>query len=82
MINSTKSVLKFDFDAFVGGHVDMGTKADVVRYLSYLELLYDQVITGILAKKSLDDIKQDIDLSQFSDLKQIYPLHSYKTDKI
>jgi hypothetical protein len=70
MINSTRAVLEYDFDTFVGGHADVGTRADVERYLAYLESLYAQVTDGILAGKSLDQIKQDVDLSAWSDLPQ------------
>ncbi|ATC87635.1 MBL fold metallo-hydrolase [Pseudoalteromonas arctica] len=70
MINSTQAVLKYDFDTFVGGHADIGSKADVARYLSYLELLYSQVTAGVLAGNTLDEIKQNVKLDQFSDFKQ------------
>ena len=58
MINSTKAVLNYDFDTFVGGHADIGNKADVKHYLSYIEQLYSQVTAGALAGKTLDEIKQ------------------------
>jgi glyoxylase-like metal-dependent hydrolase (beta-lactamase superfamily II) len=70
MINSTKTVLNYDFNTFVGGHADMGDKDDVKRYLRYLEQLYSKVIEGILAGQTLDEIKQNIKLSEFKDLRQ------------
>ncbi|AZQ84882.1 MBL fold metallo-hydrolase [Colwellia sp. Arc7-635] len=70
MINSTKSVLNYDFDTFVGGHADIGNKADVKRYLSYIEQLYSQVTAGALAGKTLDEIKQNIKLDEFKDFRQ------------
>ncbi|PLT24542.1 MBL fold metallo-hydrolase [Pseudoalteromonas sp. MelDa3] len=70
MINSTQAVLKYDFNTFVGGHADIGSKADVARYLSYIELLYSQVTAGILAGNTLDEIKQNVKLDQFSEFKQ------------
>ncbi|MBQ4832025.1 MBL fold metallo-hydrolase [Pseudoalteromonas sp. MMG010] len=70
MINSTHAVLKYDFNTFVGGHADIGNKADVARYLSYIEQLYSQVTAGALAGQSLDEIKQHVQLEEFSDLKQ------------
>ena len=70
MINSTQAVLKYDFDTFVGGHADIGNKADVTRYLSYIEQLYSQVTAGALAGQSLDEIKKNVKLDQFSDFKQ------------
>lgn len=68
MINSTREVLQLDFDTIVGGHADIGSKADVRRYLSYLEDLYAIVLRGINQGKSLKDIQRDADLSAYSDL--------------
>jgi hypothetical protein len=70
MINSTQQVLELDFDTFVGGHADIGNKSDVVRYLNYLQDLYNAVITGIHKGQSVDEIKQTIKLTNYSDLKQ------------
>ena len=70
MINSTQAVLNYDFNTFVGGHADMGNKADVARYLRYIEQLYSQVTAGALAGQSLEQIKQNVKLDEFSDLKQ------------
>ena len=53
LINSTKEVLILDFEIFVGGHADMGTKTDVNNYLLYIEALYDAVIDGIRSGKTL-----------------------------
>ncbi|WP_404396560.1 MBL fold metallo-hydrolase [Idiomarina loihiensis] len=70
MIRSTKAVLEEKpFDVFVGAHADMGTRKDVQRYLSYLQVLYAEVRDGMLAGKSLETLQQDIKLDEFSDLK-------------
>lgn len=69
MINSTKKVLQYDFSTFVGGHADTGDKKSVKRYLRYLESLYSQVSVGINQGKSLQDIQQSTDLSEFKDLR-------------
>lgn len=68
MINSTREVLSLDFDTFVGGHAEVGSKQDVARYLAYLEDLYALVIDGINQGKSLATIQQEADLSSYSDL--------------
>ena len=69
MIDSTRAVLTMDFDRFVGGHADMGSKADVERYLGYITALYEGTRDGILAGKSLAQIQKDLTLSDYSDLK-------------
>ena len=68
MINSTQTVLTYDFTTFVGGHADVGNKQDVAHYLRYLNQLYSQVTAGALAGKSLADIQKSVDLREFSDL--------------
>lgn len=70
VINSTRDVLDLDFEVFVGGHADIGDKADVRRYLSYMEELYAAVIDGIHAGKNLEEMKQSITLDNYSDFKQ------------
>ncbi len=70
MINSTTQALELDFDVFVGGHADIGKKADVQRYLTYIQELYNAVIDGIHFGKSLEEMKQSIKLSSYSDIKQ------------
>ena len=69
MIDSTREVLEMNFDLLIGGHAAEGTKDDVERYLTYLEALYDAVLQGMLDGKSLDELKKEIRLDDFSDLK-------------
>jgi glyoxylase-like metal-dependent hydrolase (beta-lactamase superfamily II) len=69
MIESTREVLEMDFEVFVGGHADIGGPKEVRRYLSYLEALYGGVVDGMHAGKSLDQLKQELQLEEYSDLK-------------
>lgn len=69
MINSTREVLRLDFDRFVGGHADMGTKADVVRYLGYIEALQAAVVDGIHEGKTITDMKESIRLDEYKDFR-------------
>lgn len=69
MIDSTREVLGMDFDLLIGGHAEEGTKEDVERYLSYLEAVYDAVLNGMREGKSLEEMKKEIRLDDFSDLK-------------
>ena len=68
MINSTKGVLNEDFDVFVGGHGDVGTKKDVQESLDYLQDLYAAVINGILQGKSLETLQKTIRLPKYKHL--------------
>ena len=69
MINSTREVLMLDFDTFVGGHADMGTKADVARYLGYIEALQAAVVAGIHEGKTITDMKETIRLDEYKDFR-------------
>ena len=69
MINSTREVLKLDFDTFVGGHADTGTKADVAHYLGYIEALQTAVVDGIHEGKTVTDMKESIRLDEYKDLR-------------
>ncbi|MCO4759719.1 MAG: MBL fold metallo-hydrolase [Oceanospirillaceae bacterium] len=69
MINSTRDVLMLDFDIFVGGHADMGTKADVARYLKYIEDLQAAVVAGIHEGKTITDMKETIRLDDYKDFR-------------
>lgn len=68
MINSTKEVLQYDFDTFVGGHGDVGSKADVTHSLDYLEDLYSAVIAKVQKGYDLQGLKQSIALEKYRDL--------------
>ena len=50
--------------------LDIGNKADVKRYLNYIEDLYGAVVDGIHFGKSLDELKQSIKLDTYNDFKQ------------
>ncbi len=69
MMDSTRDVLAMDFDAIVCGHGDTGDRADVKRYLSYLERLYSSVVEGRRAGKDVEALKKEIRLDEFKDLK-------------
>jgi hypothetical protein len=70
MIRSTREVLdSVPFDMFIGGHADAGTRADVVRYLGYLEALYAAVRGGMLKGRTLATLQAEIKLPAYSDLR-------------
>ena len=69
MIDSTEEILAIDFDLFVGGHAEAGSRADVARYRDYLEQLYTRVRDGMLAGKSLATLQDEIRLPAFDGLR-------------
>ena len=69
MIESTRAVLEGPrFDLFIGGHAEAGTRADVTRYLAYLEDLYAAVRDGMLAGKTKAQLQDEIRLPKYRDL--------------
>lgn len=68
VINSTREVQNLDYDVFVGGHGTVGTKADVARYLRYMETLYAKVIDGIQDGKSLEQMQKAIRIDDYRDV--------------
>ena len=68
MITSTEDVLALDWKTFVGGHAEIGTRADVERYLSYIKALYEAVREGMLAGESLETLQEEIQLDSYGDL--------------
>lgn len=69
MLTSTESLLTQPFTHFVGGHANMGDKADVRAYYGYIKALHDNVLDGILAGKTLEQIQQSNPMSAFASLK-------------
>ncbi len=68
MMNSTEDILSLNFNTFIGGHGDIGSKKDVERYMDYLNELHAAVVDGINDGKSLNEIKKDIDLPDYKGL--------------
>lgn len=68
MINSTEEVLELDFDYFVGGHAEIGSKADVSNYLNYLQQLENAVIDGIHNGLTLKQIQKQVHLPEYQHL--------------
>ncbi|WP_077531049.1 MBL fold metallo-hydrolase [Vreelandella utahensis] len=69
VIASTRELLnERPFDRFLGGHGVMGTREDVEAYLAYTEVLYNAVRDGMLEGRSLETLKQEIRLPEYSHL--------------
>ena len=64
-IEALRRVESMDFDILVPGHGPLGTKADVSEHRAYLEALYAAVLEGARAGKSLDELKESIQLETY-----------------
>jgi len=65
-IGSLKKAEALDFEILAPGHGDLGRKEDVRALRNYLEELRDQVTQHLRAGKSVDDIKQIVNLEKYS----------------
>ena len=66
-IGQIETALTIDFDVFAPGHGGVGTKADLEDALTYMKDLRAGVLEGLEAGKSVDQIKADLTLSDYSD---------------
>lgn len=69
-IDQVRKIESLDFEIFAPGHGAVGVKADATDVRIYMEMLRDQVLTGLRAGKSVDDLVTSITLDDFSDWQQ------------
>lgn len=65
-IEAVREVEAMDFDILVPGHGPLGTKQDAADHRRYLEDLYAGVLEAARAGKSLDEIKAELTLDEYS----------------
>ena len=66
-IAQVKRVNRLDFDILVGGHGPMGVKRDVGDGIAYLEELRAEVLKGLKAGNTVDELKSDIKMEKYRD---------------
>ena len=66
-INQVRRVDTLDFEILAGGHGPIGEKQDVAAALAYLEQLRAEVLAGLQAGKTVDQLKAEITLNEYSD---------------
>ena len=64
-IDALKKVETLDFDILAPGHGKLGKKSDVAAHRGYLQDLYDGVVAGARAGKSVDDLKASLTLDKY-----------------
>lgn len=65
LIEAIRTVQNMDFDTILPGHGKTGTRQDVKDHGDYIEDLYNAVLGGMRAGKSLDDLKSSIKLPKY-----------------
>ena len=66
-IDQVKKVDALEFDILIGGHGPVGNKQDVAAGLVYLEELRAEVLTGLKAGKSVDELKTSVTMVKYKD---------------
>lgn len=66
-IKQVKKVESLDFDILAGGHGRLGVKSDVTDGRVYLEELRAQVLAGLQAGQTIEELQQSITMEKYSD---------------
>ena len=66
-IGQIETALTIDFEVFAPGHGGVGTKADLEDALGYMNDLRAAVLEGLKAGKSLDELKAEVTMAEYSD---------------
>jgi len=64
-IAQVKKVDSLDFDILIGGHGPVGVKRDVGLGLAYLEEMRAEVLRGLQAGKSVDELKASVTMEKY-----------------
>lgn len=66
-IDQVRKVESLDFEIFAGGHGPVGVKEDATLARVYLEELRAQVLAGLKAGRSTDDLAQSVTMDKYKD---------------
>ena len=66
-IGQIETALTIDFEVFAPGHGGVGTKADLEDALGYMNDLRAAVLEGLKAGKSVDELKAEVTMAEYSD---------------
>lgn len=66
-MDQIRAAMEIDFEIFAPGHGIVGTKDDLNDVLAYLEDLRANVLVGLKAGKSVDALKVEVTMAEYSD---------------
>lgn len=66
-IDQVRTVEALEFDVFAGGHGPLGAKDDVTQGRIYMEELREQVLAGLKAGKSDDELASSVMMEKYKD---------------
>jgi glyoxylase-like metal-dependent hydrolase (beta-lactamase superfamily II) len=65
-LDSLRRVETIDFDVLAPGHGPVGQKRHVTAFREYLQTLHDQILAGVRAGRTLDQLKQELRLDRWA----------------
>ena len=66
-IEQVRKIDSLEFEVMIGGHGPVGVKSDVGAGIAYLEELRAEVLKGLKAGKSVDELKQSVTMEKYKD---------------
>ena len=71
-IEQVRKIDSLEFEVMIGGHGPVGVKSDVGAGIAYLEELRAEVLKGLRAGKSVDELKQSVAMENYKDWAAYY----------
>lgn len=72
MVEQIRTIEALDFEIFAGGHGPIGTKSDATQVRLYIEELRKQVLAGLKAGKSVDELKKTVIMEAYKSWGWVY----------
>jgi len=66
-IEQVRKVESLDFEIFAPAHGSVGVKSDATDVRGYLEKLKSEVLSGLEGGKTVDELKNDVTMSDYVD---------------
>ena len=66
-IDQIRKIESLDFEIFAPAHGNVGVKADATDARIYMEQLKTEVLTGLNEGKSVDDLKKEVTMGDYTD---------------
>ena len=72
LVRQIEKVESLDFDIFAGGHGPIGVKADATQVRLYIKELRKQVLAGLKAGKSVEELTKSITMGEYKSWGWVY----------
>jgi cyclase len=79
-IKTLDGMLALPADHFVPGHFEVGSRATITRFRDYMSSLYAQVESLSRSGATVEEVRQKIDMKQYSDFRQYPQYHATFAD--